>query len=202
MAAPVGLFLIVEAMPAAASIERVKAALQAARFASVLIVAAGDQALDAGLARPFVEAIQAADAAALIDNDAQLARTLRADGVHLRASSALEARAREAREILGARYIVGAEAASRHDAMMLGELGAEYVAFASGEDQIDLVDWWAEIFEIPCIALDVASPEAAIDLAHAGADFIAFRFDCTASAADVQDRVRAFAAACEGSARA
>lgn len=194
MAAPVGLYLIVEAMPAAASIERLKAALQAARFASVLIVAAGDQKLDAGLARPFVEAVQAADAAALIDNDAQLARTLRADGVHLRSSDTLEARANDAREILGARYIVGAEAASRHDAMMLGELGAEYVAFPDGEDQADFVSWWAEIFEIPCVAFDVASPEAASELARAGADFVAFRIDSAGSAADVQDRVRAMSA--------
>jgi thiamine-phosphate pyrophosphorylase len=194
MAAPVGLYLIVEAMPAAASIERLRAALQAARFASVLIVAAGDQKLDAGLARPFVEAIQAADAAALIDNDAQLARTLRADGVHLRASDTLEARAKEAREILGARYIVGAQAASRHDAMMLGELGAEYVAFDTSDDQADLVSWWAEIFEIPCVAFDLASPETATEMAQAGADFVAFRIDSAGTAADVQDQVRAFTA--------
>ncbi len=201
MAAPVGLYLIVEAMPAAASIERLKAALAAARFASVLVVAAGDQKLDAGLARPFVEAIQAADAAALIDDDPQLARTLRADGVHLRPSDTLEARAKEAREILGSRYIVGAQAASRHEAMMLGEMGAEYVAFG-GEDQADFVNWWAEIFEIPCVALDAPCSASAREMAKLGADFVAFRVDSKLNPADVQDQVRTFANAVGGTAAA
>ena len=79
--------------------------------------------------------------------------------------------------------------------MMLGELGAEYVAFDGGADQVDFVSWWAEIFEIPCVAFDVASAKGAHDLVQAGADFVAFHIDSGASAADVQDQVRAFAAA-------
>ena len=197
MGEPVGLYLIVEAKAGASALEWLKAALAAGKFASVLVIAPAGQTLDAGTARPFVEAIQAKDAAALIDDDAQLARTLRADGVHLRGGETLEARAREAREILGTRYILGAEAHSRHDAMMLGELGAEYVAFAGGE-QAGFIGWWAEIFEIPCVAFGMATPEDAAAMARAGADFIAFGLDGGASAADVQDRVRAFAQAVSG----
>ena len=37
----------------------------------------------------------------------------------------------------------------------------------------DLIAWWAEIFEVPCVAFDVESAEAAEALARAGADFVA-----------------------------
>lgn len=189
---PVGLYLIVEAMPGPSVQERLKATLAATKFASALICAPHGQTLDAATARPFVELIQAQDVAALIDNDAQLARTLRADGVHLRASDTLEAKATEAREILGARYIVGGHAGSRHDAMMLGEHGAEYVAFAE-PDQPEFVEWWAQIFEVPCVAFDVATPQDATTMASLGADFIAFRLISAGTPGDAQDSARAFA---------
>lgn len=191
---PVGLYLIIEAAAGNAGLEKLKAALNAATFASALVVSSGGRTLDATTARPFVDLIQAHNVAALIDDDAALARTLRADGVHLRACDTLEARVREAREILGARHIVGADAVSRHDAMMLGELGAEYVAFF-GEEQGDFIGWWAEIFEVPCVAFNVAGPEAAAIMAQMGADFVAFALDPGCSAADAQDRARAFTAA-------
>ncbi|MEQ1695204.1 MAG: thiamine phosphate synthase [Hyphomicrobiaceae bacterium] len=189
---PVGLYLIVEAMPGPSVQERLKAALTATKFASALVCAPQGQTLDAATARPFVELIQAQDVAALIDNDAQLARTLRADGVHLRAGDNLEARASEAREILGARYIIGGEAATRHDAMMLGEHGAEYIAF-NEPDQADFVEWWAQIFEVPCVALDLATPQDATTMASLGADFVAFRLISAGTPGDAQDSARSFA---------
>lgn len=42
--------------------------------------------------------------------------------------------------------------------MELAEAGADYVAFAQ-VGHVDLISWWAEIFEIPCIAADPAAPE-------------------------------------------
>ena len=193
---PVGLYLIVEAMPGPSVQERLKATLAATKFASALICAPRGQTLDAATARPFVELIQAQDVAALIDNDAQLARTLRADGVHLRAGDDLEARATEAREILGTRYIIGGEAQTRHDAMMLGEQGAEYVAFASldgSPEQAGFVEWWAQIFEVPCIAFDVPTPQDATTMASLGADFVAFRLISAGTPGDAQDSARSFA---------
>src|SRR5678816_1532371 len=59
------------------------AALAAVQIASVLIVPAGDAVLDVAAAKPLVELAQRAGAAALIADDATLARSLRADGVHL-----------------------------------------------------------------------------------------------------------------------
>ena len=133
-----------------------------------------------------VAAIQKRGIATLVAGDAALARVVRADGVHLPPSKTLAAAFTEARETLGARFIVGVDAGrSRHDAMALGEAGADYIGFgipAHVEDREtargrrhDLVAWWAEIFEIPCVAFDVETPDEAEDLARAGADFIAVR---------------------------
>src|SRR5215813_10507001 len=66
-----------------AALENLAAALAAAELACVLIAPVPGAGLDAHAARPLVEAAQRRNAAALIVEDAQLARTLRADGVHL-----------------------------------------------------------------------------------------------------------------------
>jgi thiamine-phosphate pyrophosphorylase len=64
--------------------------------------------------------------------------------------------------------------------MIAGELGADYVLFgepdANGHrPSIDAVaerlDWWAELFEPPCIGY-AASRDEAYEFARAGADFI------------------------------
>lgn len=67
---------------------------------------------------------------------------------------------------------------TRHDAMTAGESGADYVLFgtldAAPEDfprALDLLAWWVELFEVPCVGV-AASLEAVDALARAGADFI------------------------------
>ena len=156
----------------------------AVQIASVLIVPAAEATLDASAARPLVELAQRAGTTALIADDAVLARALKADGVHLGISMDAAGAYAQARRILGMRGIVGVDAGiSRDDAMSLAEAGAEYVAFGAPLDltdldkararRADLVGWWAEIFEVPCIAFDVESSEAAEALARAGADFVA-----------------------------
>ena len=70
---------------------------------------------------------------------------------------------------------------SRHDAMLAGEAGADYVMFGEPDRLgvrppldalVERLEWWAEIFQPPCIgyaaSLDEVSP-----LTQAGADFIA-----------------------------
>ena len=98
-----------------------------------------------------------------------------ADGVHIPAKETLYKAVREA---LGQERIVGVGGiANRHDAMVLGELGADYIAFGSSSREMDraleLVSWWAPLFEVPCIAWDVSTPDHASTFAHAGADFVA-----------------------------
>jgi thiamine-phosphate pyrophosphorylase len=147
---------------------------------------------------------QKKDVAALIEGDAQLARTLRADGVHLPWSKDIAARYADAREILGTRYIVGVDVGrSRHDAMSLAEDGADYIGFGipahvedrqtAAERRLELIGWWSEIFEVPCVAFDVDSAEDATALAAAGADFVAIRLGVDLASADYAEFASALA---------
>lgn len=183
------LYLVVEVDLEAAAAERL---LATTAPAALMIVPAAEKPLTAQGARPLVDLAQGKGIAVLIEGDASLARALRADGVHLPWSKDIVARYGDAREILGQRYIVGADAGrSRHDAMELGEAGAEYVGFgipAHVEDReaararrLYLVEWWSELVEVPCVAFDVDTPEEAAVLARAGADFIAMRAPAAAS---------------------
>lgn len=186
------LYVVVEAGPAAA--DRLAAALSAGDVASVLIAAPPGGVLDVAAARPLVEMAQKAGAAALISGDAELARTLRADGVHLAANADPTEAYDAARAVLGGRFIVGADTGgSRDDAMTLAEIGADYVAFAAVEGDTaardELCEWWAEIFEIPCVALGVDSADAAVALQAARCDFIGLHLPSSAPPADARDLV-------------
>jgi thiamine-phosphate pyrophosphorylase len=166
------------------------AMLDAADAATLLIAAGPGAELTAASARPLVELAQHKEIAALVEGDAQLARTLRADGVHLPWSKDIAARYKETRDVLGARFIVGVDVGrSRHDAMTIAEAGADYIGFgipphvedraASGERRLELIGWWSEIFEVPCVAFDVEGADDAVALTSAGADFIAMRIGDT-----------------------
>lgn len=183
--------------------------LDAAAAATLLITSDGSTPLSAATARPLVEMVQGKGIAALIEADAQLARTLRADGVHLPWGKDIAARYAEAREILGARYIVGVDVGrSRHDAMSFAEAGADYIAFgipshvedrdAAGARRRELVAWWSEIFEVPCVAFDVDTTSEAEVLAGVGADFVALRADGDLTPAVAEGLVRAINEAARG----
>lgn len=117
------------------------------------------------------QACREAGVAFLVGDDLELARTLAADGVHL-----LEAaRVPGARGLLGGDALIGAACGrSRHDAMVAGEDGADYIAFAGDAGTLaELCEWWAELFTLPCAA-DLRGTDAA-DLATlvlAGADLV------------------------------
>lgn len=192
----------------AADLARLKAALDEDAVASVLFVPRGES-LPPVTTKALIELAQRRGAAAILADDAALARTLRADGVHLMWSKDQKQRFETAREILGERYIIGADAGrSRHDAMVLAESGASYVGFgipAHVEDrdtafrrQLGLVGWWSEIFEFPCVAFDVPDTRVAEQLAAAGADFLALTLPPDTSTATAASLTRAFAAALSG----
>ncbi len=87
--------------------------------------------------------------------------------------------------------------------MTIAEAGADYVAFGipanvqnrikARERRLDLIAWWAEIFEVPCVALDVETPELAAALAQAGADFIGVKIEAGAPPSDIARRIASFA---------
>lgn len=181
-------------------------AMECGPIASLLIRPRSGASLDASVAKDLVAVAQKRGVAALIADDANLARLLRADGVHLPWSKDIVQRSKDAREILGERYSIGADAGrSRDDAMSLGELGADYVAFgipphvedrATAEHrQRDLISWWSKIFQISCVAFDIATPGHAKDLADDGADFICVELASTMPPPEARDWITAFASA-------
>lgn len=199
-------YLVVAVGPDGQALERLQPVLAHAAPASLLIVPADGCTLDAQAVLPVIKSGQESGAAVLIANDAQLARTVKADGVHLEWSDDIARKYGEAREILGQRFIVGVDVGrSRHEAMSLGESGADYIGFgipAHVEDrekarqrQYELVHWWGEIFQIPVVAFDVEDHERAAELAIAGADFVARRLPLGLSPADLQAWVDACTAA-------
>jgi len=128
-----------------------------ARPSALLITNIG-AATDAASLRAFMAAARRLDLAVMLENDIHLAKELDADGVHLRADS--EALA-EARLLLGEAKSIGTSCVlSRHEAMTMAEGGADYIAFgefdalgdANPADVAEMIDWWAEIFEVPCVA--------------------------------------------------
>lgn len=191
------------------ALERLEAVLGNAPIASVIVTPTAGHALAAGDVLGLVAAGQKAGVAVLIAGDARLARTVKADGVHLEYAEKIREPFEEARAMAGGRAIVGADAGrTRHTAMELGELGADYVAFGvpafvkdrdtAFERQIDLIEWWAEIFEIQCVAANVESAEQARALTEAGADFVCFEVKAGTTAGDAGETARAFAAAVSG----
>jgi thiamine-phosphate pyrophosphorylase len=124
--------------------------------------------------------LQAAGIACLMDVPADLRHVARLglDGVHASASDDLT----PVVEALKPERIIGVGGLkSRHDAMEAGERDIDYVMFgeprADGslpalQQTIERATWWAEIFNVPCIAY--APDFAAIaPLAGTGAEFIA-----------------------------
>ncbi len=120
-------------------------------------------------------------AVVILNDDPHLAQELGADGVHLGQS---DMPVKAARKLLGPDMVIGASAHnSRHLAMCAAEDGADYVAFgaffptATKKTEyvanVDLLGWWTDLFEVPCVAIGGIKPENAALLAQAGADFVA-----------------------------
>ena len=73
--------------------------------------------------------------------------------------------------------------ASRDLAMTAGEAGADYVAFGAffpsttkappAMADLDLLAWWSELMEVPCVAIGGITPDNCRPLVEAGADFLA-----------------------------
>jgi len=128
--------------------------------------------------RAVAPGVQAAGAALLVDSRPDIVARAGADGAHLAGPDALRAAVPQ----LKPDYIAGAGGLrSRHDAMVAAEAGADYVMFGepdaaghrpSHNAVVDRIAWWAEVFEIPCVAYATALDD--IDaLVAAGADFVA-----------------------------
>ena len=146
--------------------------------------ATDDEILAAG--KKVREICSAHGVAYILNDRADLCVQLNADGVHLGQD---DMAVKEARAIIGADRVIGVSAhASRHMAMEAGEQGADYVAFGAfypttskpqekidkwGVPEVNILSWWSELMELPCVAIGGVNASNAGILAKAGADFVA-----------------------------
>ena len=151
--------------------------LAAADVAAVLLrLRETDQRSMISRIKALAPAIQPNGAALLIDQ-AELVARGGADGAHLTGLAAME----DAMPSLKPDRIAGVGGlATRHDSMAAGEAGADYVLFGepdkkgerpSAEAIAERLQWWAELFEPPCVGFAVSREEAG-EFAAAGADFV------------------------------
>lgn len=162
--------------------DRLDRALAAAPVAAFQFRLKGIGEHDAArLAAPLMEVCAAHECAFIVNDSIALAKRLGADGVHLGQG---DGDPREAREVLGREAQIGVTChASRHLAMEAGEAGADYVAFGSfypsstkasdHRPEPEILTWWQQIFEIPCVAIGGITPDNCAPLVSAGADFLA-----------------------------
>ncbi len=152
--------------------------LAGADVAAVLVrLAETDHRTMVSRIKALAPAIQDSGAALLVDGHAELVARSGADGAHLTGIKALQ----DALPSLKPDRIAGVGGlATRHDSMAAGELGADYVLFGepdarglrpSREAIAERLQWWAELFEPPCVGF-AASLDEAHEFAAAGADFI------------------------------
>jgi len=117
----------------------------------------------------------------IVNDRPDLAADLDADGVHVGEE---DAGIEEARRIVGAGRIVGATCRnSRHAAIEAGEAGADYVAFGAFfptetkattvRAEPEIIEWWSQIFTLPCVAIGGITADNCAPLVRAGADFLA-----------------------------
>ncbi|EWY41074.1 thiamine-phosphate synthase [Skermanella stibiiresistens SB22] len=169
-------------------------ALDPAAFATTLAEAldAGDVAcvqlrlkdVDDDTVRRAIDALrpvaQSREVAFILNDRPDLAAETGCDGVHVGQSDWPYAKARKA---VGDKAIVGVTCHdSRHLAMEAAEAGADYVAFGAFyqtttkpsiyRPEPDLLEWWSEMMEVPCVAIGGITADNCAPLVRVGADFI------------------------------
>lgn len=152
------------------------------------------------LGRAVTSLAQEAGVAVLVNDSAELAKELGADGVHVGWD---DMPVKTARSLLGPDAIVGATAKnSYHKAMQAGEDGADYVAFGAFYPtrtkegtvpaEIELLQVWQAAMVIPCVAIGGITVDNAAPLVTAGADFLAVSSGVWEHAEGPAAAVRAF----------
>ena len=124
---------------------------------------------------------QARGAAFLLNDRPDLAADTGCDGAHVGQE---DTDAATARRLLGPDLQLGVSCYDSRDlAMAAGEAGADYVAFGSFFPSTtkstgiragtDLLHWWSELMEPPCVAIGGITAENCAPLVQAGANFLA-----------------------------
>jgi thiamine-phosphate pyrophosphorylase len=124
--------------------------------------------------------VQSRDVAFLLNDRPDLAVKHGCDGAHVGQE---DMKAPAARKILQDLTLGVTCHGSRHLAMQAGEDGADYVAFGAffptttklppAMADIEVLRWWAEFMEVPCVAIGGITADNCAPLVQAGADFLA-----------------------------
>ena len=174
------LYLVTPEVEDAAAFTRALApVLAAADVAAVLLrLKPADERTLINRVKALVPAVQQSGAALVLAGHPGIVARAGADGAHLAGIEVFQA----ALASLKPERIAGCGGLqSKHDAMTAAEQGADYVLFGEPEDSrrrpafeaiVERVEWWAEVFEIPCVGF-AASLDEISALAAAGADFVA-----------------------------
>ncbi len=174
------LYLVTPALDDTASFARdLDAVLGSADIAAVLLrLADADERALVNRAKTVAAAVQRRDIAVLLDGRVEIVGRVGADGAHL---TGIEAFAAALPSLKPDRIAGAGGLRSRHDAMLAGESGADYVLFGEPDRRgnrpqlgavEDRVKWWADLVEVPCIGYAGNADEVRL-LAQAGADFVA-----------------------------
>lgn len=162
----------------ASLLAQLPALLAAADVAAVLVrLKETDQRTMISRIKALAPVVQNAGAALLVDGHPEIVARGGADGAHLTGIAALE----EAMPSLKPDRIAGVGGLeTRHESMNAGEMGADYVLFGEPDEKgqrpsaqaiAERLDWWAELFEPPCVGFAISFEEAH-DFAASGADFV------------------------------
>jgi thiamine-phosphate pyrophosphorylase len=152
--------------------------LASADIAAVLVqLADGDERGKINRIKALAATIQNAGAALLLDGHVELVARSGADGAHVSGVELMN----DALEQMKPDRIVGVGGLhSRHDSMLAGEAGADYLLFGepdadghrpSTEAIAERLEWWADLFELPCVGY-AQTPDEAELFAAVGADFV------------------------------
>ena len=142
----------------------------------------------------------------LLNDNPALAVSTGCDGAHV---GQTDMAAAQARSVLGKKLMLGVTChGSRDLAMDAGHAGADYVAFGAffpsttkeppAMAEVELLSWWSEIMEVPCVAIGGITPANCGPLVKAGADFLAVSAAVWGHPEGPATAVRAFEVAISG----
>jgi thiamine-phosphate pyrophosphorylase len=160
--------------------DRIAEACRIAEAAAVLLrFGPIDERSRINIVKAICPPVQALGVAVIVAGEVAVCVRGGADGVHLDGDAEALRAARE--QMPEGRSVGAGRLKSRHDAMDAGEANVDYVMFGEPRPDgslphasavIERAAWWAEIFEVPCVAY--AADEAMVQpLAATHAEFIA-----------------------------
>ena len=176
------LYLLTPPAPGPTFAEDLAAALDAGDVACVQLRAKNsDDARVVAVASSLMEICASRGVALVVNDRPDLAQRAGADGVHL---GQQDGDVRQARAVLGHNAIVGVTCHDSLDlAITAADQGADYVAFGAffdtatkapkGRASVDLLYWWEELVEVPCIAIGGITAMNCAPLVKAKTDFLA-----------------------------